>query len=87
MTPYNYVTGKWNPNPQFLAYLILPGFARCGVGAGGKGLEELIEFSTTDAAVFLTVYPTEGLYNISDDDYTVLGNQLLNCEPPPARIH
>ncbi|CAD6574881.1 MAG: hypothetical protein CYPHOPRED_005532 [Cyphobasidiales sp. Tagirdzhanova-0007] len=47
-------------------------------GGGGIGPEELIEFTTTDAAVFLTVYPINGLLNITPNDYTLLGNQLLN---------
>lgn len=47
-------------------------------GAGGLAPEELIERSATDAAVFLTVYPNQGLTILTDDDYTALGNQLLN---------
>jgi hypothetical protein len=49
-------------------------------GAGGMAPEELIERSATDAAVFLTVYPYQGLQVLTLDDYTALGNQLLNCE-------
>jgi len=47
-------------------------------GAGGMAPEELIERSATDAAVFLTVYPYQGLQVLTLDDYTALGNQLLN---------
>jgi len=47
-------------------------------GAGGMAPEYFIEESGTDAAVFLTVYPMSGLYNITQDDYTALGNQILN---------
>ena len=52
----------------------------CFAGAGGPAPEELIERSATDAAVFLTVYPLQGLQVLTQDDYTALGNQLLNCE-------
>jgi len=45
-------------------------------GVGGPAPEYLIENTATDAAVFLTVYPTE-LSALSDADYTTLGNQLL----------
>lgn len=47
-------------------------------GAGGRAPEEFIERSETDAAVFLTVYPSYGLTNITSDDFTILGNQILN---------
>lgn len=53
-------------------------------GAGGLAPEELIERSATDAAVFLTVYPNQGLTILTDDDYTALGNQLLNCKSKRA---
>ncbi|KAG0146197.1 hypothetical protein CROQUDRAFT_715707 [Cronartium quercuum f. sp. fusiforme G11] len=43
-------------------------------GAGGPAPEYLIEQTNTDAAVFLTVYPTS--FNISDSDFNILGNQL-----------
>lgn len=45
-------------------------------GVGGPAPEYLIENTATDAAVFLTVYPTT-LSAISNDDYVLLGNQLL----------
>lgn len=45
-------------------------------GVGGPAPEYLIENTATDAAVFLTVYPSD-LNQISDTDYTILGNQLL----------
>lgn len=48
-------------------------------GAGGPAPENLIEWSGTDAAVFLTVYPSQGFDVLTTDDYTALGNQLLNC--------
>ena len=47
-------------------------------GAGGPAPEYLIENSATDAAVFLTVYPDD-LEVITADDFTALGNQILNC--------
>jgi len=47
-------------------------------GAGGPAPEYLIERSGTDAAVFLTVYPSEGFDTLTPDDFTALGNQLLN---------
>ena len=47
-------------------------------GAGGAAPEYLIENSATDAAVFLTVYPDD-LEVITVDDFTALGNQILNC--------
>jgi len=49
-------------------------------GAGGGAPEELIERTSTDAAVFLTVYPSQGFSVLTDDDFTALGNQILNCE-------
>lgn len=48
-------------------------------GAGGGAPEELIERTATDAAVFLTVYPSQGFSVLTDDDFTALGNQILNC--------
>lgn len=45
-------------------------------GAGGPAPEYVIENTATDAAVFITVYPT-ALTLLSDNDYTVLGNQIL----------
>lgn len=47
-------------------------------GAGGGAPEELIERTATDAAVFLTVYPSQGFSVLTDDDFTALGNQILN---------
>lgn len=44
-------------------------------GAGGPAPEYLIEQTQTDAAVFLTVYPT-GLDTVTDDDLKLLGTQL-----------
>ncbi|KAA1088852.1 hypothetical protein PGTUg99_032464 [Puccinia graminis f. sp. tritici] len=44
-------------------------------GAGGPAPEYLIEQTQTDAAVFLTVYPT-GLDVVTDDDLKLLGVQL-----------
>ncbi|KAG0151708.1 hypothetical protein CROQUDRAFT_650734 [Cronartium quercuum f. sp. fusiforme G11] len=45
-------------------------------GAGGPAPEYMIENTATDAGVFITVYPTS-LTILSDNDYTVLGNQIL----------
>ncbi|KAH9464229.1 hypothetical protein Pst134EB_003761 [Puccinia striiformis f. sp. tritici] len=44
-------------------------------GVGGPAPEYLIEQSQTDAAVFLTVYPT-GFDTVTDDDLKLLGVQL-----------
>jgi len=44
-------------------------------GAGGPAPEYLVEQSQTDAAVFLTVYPT-GLDTVTDDNLKQLGEQL-----------
>jgi len=46
------------------------------LGAGGPAPEYLIEQSFTDAAVFLTVYPTT--LDLTDEDYTTLGQQIKN---------
>ncbi|KAL8286187.1 hypothetical protein RQP46_004675 [Phenoliferia psychrophenolica] len=45
-------------------------------GAGGAAPENLIELSQTDAAVFLTVYPTDGFDAVSDADFTALAQQI-----------
>jgi len=44
-------------------------------GAGGPAPEYLVEQSQTDAAVFLTVYPT-GLDTVTDENLKQLGEQL-----------
>ncbi|OAV95369.1 hypothetical protein PTTG_05428 [Puccinia triticina 1-1 BBBD Race 1] len=44
-------------------------------GAGGPAPEYLIEQTQTDAAVFLTVYPT-GLDTVTDDDLKLLGDPV-----------
>ncbi|PLW41636.1 hypothetical protein PCASD_05401 [Puccinia coronata f. sp. avenae] len=44
-------------------------------GAGGPAPEYLVEQTQTDAAVFLTVYPT-GYDTVTDDDLKLLGLQL-----------
>ncbi|CEQ38579.1 SPOSA6832_00009, partial [Sporobolomyces salmonicolor] len=49
-------------------------------GAGGAAPENQIELSATDAAVFLTVYPTSGFAAVTDDDFTALGQQILNYQ-------
>jgi hypothetical protein len=48
-------------------------------GAGGNAdpLEWHIEQSGTDAAVFVTVYPSS--FDIANQDLVNLGNQLKNC--------
>ncbi|TNY18137.1 glycoside hydrolase superfamily [Rhodotorula diobovata] len=48
-------------------------------GAGGAAPESLIERSATDAAVFLTIYPTS-FEAITDDDFTELGKQILDYQ-------
>ncbi|KAK4055104.1 hypothetical protein OIV83_000384 [Microbotryomycetes sp. JL201] len=40
----------------------------------------IIEESGTDAAVFLTVYPAQGFAAVSDDDFTALGQQILDYQ-------
>ncbi|GAA5861372.1 hypothetical protein JCM3774_000227 [Rhodotorula dairenensis] len=49
-------------------------------GAGGPAPENTIEQSGTDAAVFLTVYPTEGFAAVTDDDFIALGKQILDYQ-------
>ncbi|GAA6041634.1 hypothetical protein JCM8097_007782 [Rhodosporidiobolus ruineniae] len=46
-------------------------------GSGGPAPENTIEESETDAAVFLTVYPTTGFNNVTTDDFTILAQQIL----------
>ncbi|BGP36250.1 hypothetical protein JCM10449v2_000148 [Rhodotorula kratochvilovae] len=48
-------------------------------GAGGPAPESLIERSATDAAVFLTIYPTT-FDEVTDDDFTSLGKQILDYQ-------
>lgn len=50
-------------------------------GGGGPAPEYLIENTSTNAAVMLTVYPTT-LAGLTDADFTTLGNQALACEYP-----
>lgn len=40
---------------------------------------QLIEKSDTDAAVFLTVYPSLGFDAVADSDYSALASQILDC--------
>lgn len=47
-------------------------------GGGGPAPEYLIENTSTNAAVMLTVYPTT-LTGLGPDDFTTLGNQVLAC--------
>ncbi|BGP12272.1 hypothetical protein JCM10213_000033 [Rhodosporidiobolus nylandii] len=49
-------------------------------GAGGVAPENMIERSSTDAAVFLTVYPTSGFSAVTDDDFTALGRQIYDYQ-------
>ncbi|MBZ6370619.1 MAG: hypothetical protein LBE44_01605 [Microbacterium hominis] len=42
---------------------------------------QTIEQSGTDAAVFLTIYPTEGFAAVTDEDFIALGKQILDCAP------
>ncbi|KAM0755405.1 glycoside hydrolase [Meredithblackwellia eburnea MCA 4105] len=49
-------------------------------GAGGAALENLIELSETDAAVFLTVYPAGGFSTVADSDFAALGLQILDYQ-------
>lgn len=47
-------------------------------GGGGPAPEYLIENTSTNAAVMLTVYPTT-LEGLTQNDFEVLGNQVLAC--------
>lgn len=49
-------------------------------GSGGAALENLIELSGTDAAVFLTVYPYQGFNTVTVADFTALGEQILDYQ-------
>ncbi|POY71229.1 hypothetical protein BMF94_5541 [Rhodotorula taiwanensis] len=49
-------------------------------GVGGPAPENTIEQSGTDAAVFLTVYPTNGFNAVTDDDFIALGKQILDYQ-------
>lgn len=42
--------------------------------------QQEIELSNSTAAVFLTVYPYLGFGNVTTDDFTALGNQILGYE-------
>ncbi|GAA5975084.1 hypothetical protein JCM11641_000025 [Rhodosporidiobolus odoratus] len=48
-------------------------------GAGGAAPENMIERSSTDAAIFITIYPTS-LSAITDDDFTALGKQIYDYQ-------
>ncbi|GAA5955194.1 hypothetical protein JCM8115_001879 [Rhodotorula mucilaginosa] len=49
-------------------------------GVGGPAPENTIEQSGTDAAVFLTIYPTEGFAAVTDEDFIALGKQILDYQ-------
>jgi hypothetical protein len=56
---------------------IVPYNYTTGAGGNANSLEWNIEQSATDAAVFLTVYPSS--LTIAAQDLTDLGNQIKNC--------
>jgi hypothetical protein len=56
---------------------IVPYDYTTGAGGNADPLEWNIETSATDAAVFLTVYPSS--LTIGANDLTNLGNQIKNC--------
>ncbi|GAA5923770.1 uncharacterized protein JCM15063_003757 [Sporobolomyces koalae] len=49
-------------------------------GAGGPAPENQIERSSTDAHVFLTVYPVDGFQTVAESDFTALGQQILDYQ-------
>ncbi|GAA5882807.1 hypothetical protein JCM16303_002468 [Sporobolomyces ruberrimus] len=49
-------------------------------GAGGPAPENQIERSSTDAHVFLTVYPVDGFQTVAEADFTALGQQILDYQ-------
>ncbi|GAA5846837.1 hypothetical protein JCM9279_004460 [Rhodotorula babjevae] len=63
---------------QLSQQIPLPAF-NYTTGAGGAAPESLIERSSTDAAVFLTIYPTS-FAAITDDDFTNLAKQIYDYQ-------
>lgn len=74
------VSFSFSVSPLLSSLLFPSSLLSMHAGAGGPAPEELIERTETDAAVYLTVYPYNGLEILNVTHYTDLGNQILNCE-------
>ena len=49
-------------------------------GVGWPAFQYLIDFTNTNAGYFLTLYPDDGLANVTDGDLVALGTQLAGYE-------